>query len=371
MTRRRNGRFVLLLGSGLFGAAAAAAPAFAQSASRPPGDDGFPKQVRLVIGYTTGGGYDVYARALARFIGSHLPGEPGVVPQNMPGAGSLVAANWLYNNAPKDGSAFAAINRGIPFEPLMDDKAAKFDSLQFGWIGSLAKEINVTIAWHTAPVKTWRDLIDRGMIAGGTGTGADSIVDAQIMNHVMGAKIKVISGYPGAAELNLALERGEVEGRTSPSWSSLKTAKPDWISGHKIVPLWQLGLSSHADLKAVPLMVDLVKNDDDRKVLEFFFARQEMGRPYMAPPGLPPTRLAALRAAFMATTQDPAFLDAARKQDLEVSPLTGPEVETLIRRVFSSPPPVIERARQITQSPIDVKEIAPAKSGGKPATSSE
>ena len=326
-----------------------------------------------MIGYTTGGGYDVYARALARFMGSHLPGRPSIVPQNMPGAGSMVAANWLYNNAPKDGSAFAAINRGIPFEPLMDDKAVKFDPLAFGWIGSIAKEINVTIAWHTAPVKTWRDLIDRGMIAGGTGTGADSIVDAQIMNHVMGAKIRLISGYPGAAELNLALERGEVEGRPSPSWSSLKTAKPDWIAEKKIVPLWQLGLTSHPDLKGVPLMIDLVKSEDDRKVLEFFFARQEIGRPYMAPPDVPAARLAALREGFTATTRDPAFLEASTKQGLEVSPLSGPEVEALIRRVFSSPPTVIERARQITQSPIQVETLSPGKKkpGAKPAKPTE
>jgi tripartite-type tricarboxylate transporter receptor subunit TctC len=329
------------------------------------------KQVRLVIGYTTGGGYDVYARALARFIGNHLPGQPNVVPQNMPGAGSLVAANWLYNSAPRDGTAFAAINRGVPFEPLMGTESAKFDSLKFGWIGSLAKEINVTIAWHTAPVKTWRDLIERGMVAGGTGTGADSIVDAQIMNHVMGAKIKLISGYPGAAELNLALERGEVEGRPSPSWSSLKTAKPDWIASGKIVPLWQLGLSSHPDLTAVPLMVDLVKTPEDRNVLEFFFARQEMGRPYLAPPGLSPARLKALQDAFMATTRDPVFRDVAHKQDLEVSPLTGAEVEALIRRVYASPPAVIERARQITRSPIQVEDIAPKKVGAKPAKASE
>lgn len=329
------------------------------------------KQVRLVIGYTTGGGYDVYARALARFMGPHLPGQPNVVPQNMPGAGSLVAANWLFNSAPRDGSAFAAINRGVPFEPLMDNETAKFDPLKFGWIGSMAKEINVTVAWYKTPVKTWRDLIDRGMVAGGTGTGADSVVDAQIMNHVMGAKIKLIAGYPGAAELNLALERGEVEGRPSPSWSSLKTAKPDWVKEGKIVPLWQLGLSSHPDLTVVPLMVDLVKTSDDREVLEFFFARQEMGRPYMAPPGLSAARLEALRNAFLNTTQDPGFLDLAAKQDLEVSPLSGPEVAGLIGRVYASPPRVIERAKQITRTPIQVEEISPDKAGAKPAKPSE
>ena len=177
----------------------------------------------MVIGYTTGGGYDSYARVLARFIGKHIPGQPGVIAQNMPGAGSLLATNWLANAAPRDGTVIAAINRGIPFEPLTGGQGIQFDPLKLGWIGSLGKEVNVTIAWHTAKTQKAEQLFTDGLIVGGTGSGADSAIYPAIMNNLLGARIKLIAGYPGGNDVNLALERGEIEGRPSPSWSSLRS----------------------------------------------------------------------------------------------------------------------------------------------------
>ena len=319
------------------------------------------KRLRMVIGYTTGGGYDVYARVLARYMGKHIPGQPTVLPQNMPGAGSLLATNWLYNGGPRDGTVIAAINRGIPFEPLTGGQGVQFDPLKFGWIGSLGKEVNVTVAWHTAKAKTAEDLFTHGLIAGGTGSGADSAIYPAIMNNLLGAKIKLIAGYPGGNDVNLALERGEVEGRPSPSWSSLRAARPEWVRDKKIVPLWQLSLSKHPDLPNVPLAIDFAKTPEDRQIMEFFFARQEMSRPYLTAPEVPPERLQALRAAFMATARDPEFIEASRVQDLELDPIDGAEIDALLKKVFATPPAVVARATDIARSTVPTEQaVIPA-----------
>ncbi|MFN3891035.1 MAG: Bug family tripartite tricarboxylate transporter substrate binding protein [Beijerinckiaceae bacterium] len=310
------------------------------------------KRVRVVIGYTTGGGYDSYARVLARFIGKHIPGQPGVIAQNMPGAGSLLATNWIANAAPRDGTVIGAINRGIPFEPLTGGKGVQFDPLKLGWIGSLGKEVNVTIAWHTSKVKRAEQLFTDGMIVGGTGSGADSAIYPAIMNNLLGAKIKLIAGYPGGNDVNLALERGEIEGRPSPSWSSLRSGRGDWIREGKIVPIWQLSLSKHPDLPNVPLAIDFAKTPEDRQIMEFFFARQEMSRPYVTTPDVAPERLKALRDAFMATTKDPEFIEAAKSQDVELDPISGAEIDELLRRVFATPKHVVDRATQLARSEV-------------------
>lgn len=316
------------------------------------------KRLRMVIGYTTGGGYDVYARVLARYMGKHIPGNPSIVPQSMPGAGSLVATNWLYNGAPRDGTVIAAINRGIPFEPLTEGQGVQFDPLKFGWIGSLGKEVNVTVAWHTAKAKTAQDLFTQGLIVAGTGSGSDSAIYPAIMNNLLGAKIKLISGYPGGNEMNLAMERGEVEGRPSPSWSSLRASKPDWVRDKKIVVLWQLSLSKHADLPDVPLAIEFAKTPEDRQIMEFFFARQEMSRPYLTSQEVPAERLAALRKAFMATTKDPEFIEASKSQDLELDPIDGAEIDKLLAQVFATPKAVITRATEISRSTVPTEQVA-------------
>jgi len=319
-------------------------------------------RVRVVIGYSTGGGYDTYARLLARHIGKHIPGSPNVIAQNMPGAGSLLATNWLYNVAPRDGTVIGAINRGIAFEPLTGGKGVQFDPLKFGWVGSLGKEVNVTIAWHTSPTKTAQDLFTRGLIVGGTGSGADSAIYPAIMNNLLGARIQLIAGYPGGNDVNLAMERGEIEGRPSPSWSSLRLSRPEWVTKRMIVPIWQLSLSKHPDLPDVPLAIDFAKTPEDRRIMEFFFARQEMSRPFVTTPEAPPARLEALRTAFMAMTRDPDFIATTKTQDVELDPISGAEIEKLLRDVFATPKHIVERATRIARSevPTQKAKIAPA-----------
>lgn len=314
------------------------------------------KRVRMVIGYTTGGGYDSYARVLARFIGKHIPGNPLIISQNMPGAGSLLATNWIANAAPRDGTVIGAINRGIPFESLTGGKGVQFDPLKLGWIGSLGKEVNVTIAWHTSKVKKAEQLFTDGLIVGGTGSGADSAIYPAIMNNLLGAKIKLIAGYPGGNDVNIALERGEIEGRPSPSWSSLRSARADWIRDGKIIPIWQLALTKHPDLPNVPLAIDFAKNPEDRQIMEFFFARQEMSRPYVTTPDVDPARLKALRDAFMATTKDAEFIEATKTQDVELDPISGSEIDLLLQRVFATPKHVIERATQLARSEVPTQQ---------------
>ncbi|MBX9757873.1 MAG: hypothetical protein K2Y29_03785 [Beijerinckiaceae bacterium] len=314
------------------------------------------KRIRMVIGYTSGGGYDSYARVLARFIGRHIPGQPALISQNMPGAGSLLATNWLANAAPRDGTVIAAINRGIPFESLTGGQGIQFDPLKLGWIGSLGKEVNVTIAWHTSKTQKAEQLFTDGLIVGGTGSGADSAIYPAIMNNLLGAKIKLIAGYPGGNDVNLALERGEIEGRPSPSWSSLRLARADWIRERKIIPLWQLSLSKHPELPDVPLAIDFAKNAEDRQIMEFFFARQEMSRPFVTAPEVAPDRLKALRDAFMATTKDPEFIEATKSQDVELDPISGAEIDELLKRVFSTPRHVIERATMIARSEVPTQK---------------
>jgi tripartite-type tricarboxylate transporter receptor subunit TctC len=321
------------------------------------------KSMRMIIGYTSGGGYDAFARMLARFMGRHIPGDPTIIAQNMPGAGSLLATNWLYNAAPRDGTVIAAINRGIAFEPLTGGQGVQFDPLKFGWLGSLGKEVNVTLAWHTSATKRAEDLFTRGLIAGGTGSGADSAIYPALMNKLLGAKIHLIAGYPGANDVNLAMERGEIEGRPSPSWTSMRLARPDWLRDEKIVPLWQLSLSKHRDLPNVPLALNFALNEEDRQVMEFFFARQEMSRPFLTTPSVPADRLKALRVAFMKTANDPEFIEATKDQDVELEPIDGAAIEALIRKVYSSPKRVVERASEIAQSAGSEMASAPKPAG--------
>lgn len=350
--RHRSGPRGAAMAAALALAGVTASPAMAD----PVADFYKDNRIRVVIGYTTGGGYDSYARVLARFIGKHIPGQPGVIAQNMPGAGSLLATNWIANAAPRDGTIIGAINRGIAFEPMTGGKGVQFDPLTLGWIGSLGKEVNVTVAWHTSKVKKAEQLFTDGMIVGGTGSGADSAIYPAIMNNLLGAKIKLIAGYPGGNDVNLAMERGEIEGRPSPSWSSLRSSRGDWVREGKIVPLWQLALTKHPDLPNVPLAIDYAKTPQDRQIMEFFFARQEMSRPYVTAPGVAPERLKALRDAFIATTKDAEFIEAAKSQDVELDPISGGEIEELLQRVFATPKHVVERATHLARSEVPTQQ---------------
>ena len=304
------------------------------------------KPVELYIGYSVGGGYDIYARLIARHMGRHLPGSPVVVPKNMPGAGSLTLANWLYSAAPRDGTVFGTIGRGIAFDPLLGTLGAQFKANEFGWIGSANDEVSVCAAWGKTGITRFEDFYTRTVFVGGTGAGADTDLFPKALNQILGTKLKLVTGYPGGNDITLAMQRGEVEARCGWSWSSIKSGHMNWVKDGTIKLLVQLSLDRHADLPQVPLIMDLVKTPEQRSVLRLVFARQVMGRPFLAPPGLPPERLAALRRAFMATMKDPAFLAEAEKIQLEITPVAGEAVQELVAEVYATPPEVVKQAAQ-------------------------
>jgi tripartite-type tricarboxylate transporter receptor subunit TctC len=305
------------------------------------------RNLNMEIGYSVGGGYDVYARMLARHIGKHIPGNPTVVTKNLEGAGSLRLANWLYNIAPKDGTEMGTIGRGVAFDPLLGNKAAQFDAQKFNWIGSANNEVSVCVAWQGSGITKFEDLYAKQMTVGGTGGGSDTDVFPQILNAVLGTKMKIITGYPGGNDVNLAMERGEVAGRCGWSWSSVVATHKNWLDEKKIAILVQLGLSKHPELPDVPLVTDLAKTDEQRQVLKLIFARQVMGRPFLAPPGIPKERAAALRQAFMDAMKDKDFLAEADKAQLEITPVTGPDVEQLVKEVYQTPPAIAAKAAQV------------------------
>jgi tripartite-type tricarboxylate transporter receptor subunit TctC len=307
------------------------------------------KTVELLIGYSGGGGYDVYARLLARHMGRHIPGNPTIVPRNMPGAGSLVLANWLYNVAPKDGTAFGIIGRGTPFDPMLGIEAAKFDPTKYLWLGSMNNEVSACVSWHTSGVTKYEQLLQKELVVGGTGPSADTDQFPRITNAVLGTKFRIISGYPGGNDINLAMERGEVGGRCGWSWSSVISTRMNWFKEKKIHVLMQLALEKHDDLPDVPLVVDLAKTDEQRAILRVIFARQALGRPFLGPPGVPQDRAAALRKAFMDTMKDKTFLAEADKAQLEITPLTGDAVQKIIEEAARTNPAVMKKAAAMVQ----------------------
>ena len=300
-----------------------------------------------MIGYSVGGGYDIHGRVLARHLGNHMPGNPAIVVQNMPGGGSLRAANFLYNAAPKDGTTIGVFSRGMAMEPLIGSSNTQYDSRKFTWIGSISNEVSVCATSSMSKVKTWDDLLTIPFTVAGEGSGSDPDIFATMIKNVFGAKLRLIPGYPGGAEMTLAIERGEVDGRCGWTWSSIKLQRPDWIAGHRLNILVQLSLHKHPDLPDIPLVVDLAKTDEQQQILKLIFARQVMGRPFLAPPGIPPERAEVLRRAFMETMTDPAFLADADKSQLEVNPVGGEEVQKLVAEIYRTPPEVANKAAQL------------------------
>lgn len=294
------------------------------------------RQVRLLIGYTAGGGYDTYARLLARHLGKHIPGNPTIVPQNMPGAGSLTLANFLYNVAPKDGSVIGTFGRGMAMEPLLSGQGTRFDASEFSWIGSLNNEVSVCVSWHTSDVRTMEDLETMELIVGGTGSGSDSDIFPTVISNLLDVNMTLISGYPGGNDILLAMERGEVDGRCGWSWSTVLSRSADWLAEDKINLLVQVALAKHPDLPDVPLITDFADSEDELMAMELIFARQVIGRPYLAPPGIPAERHEALRRAFDATARDPEFLADAERIQLEINPVNGEEIDTLIARSYGA-----------------------------------
>jgi len=304
------------------------------------------RNVDVYIGYSVGGAYDLYARVIARHLGKHIPGNPTIVPKNMEGAGSLRLANWIYNVGPKDGTALATIGRGTAFDPLLGSKGAQFRADRFTWIGSANNEVSVCVAWKGSGVTRFEDVLTKELIVGGTGQAADTDQFPRILNGVLGAKFKIVSGYPGGNDVTLAMERGEVKGRCGWSWSSVVATHKRWIDDKSITVLVQLSLNKHPDLPDVPLIMDFAKGEDQQQMFKLIFARQVMGRPYLAPPGVPADRADALRKAFMDTMRDPEFLAEAEKSQLEITSVAGPEVEKLVNDLYQTPKALADKAAE-------------------------
>jgi len=301
------------------------------------------RSLNLVIGYSVGGGYDMYARLLSKYIGDHLPGKPMITPQSMPGAGSLKAISFLYAAAPKDGSVFGTFGRTMPVEPLLG--TAPFDARKLTWLGSVTSDVSICVSWNSSPIKSFDDLVNKPSNMAGQGAGSDPDVFASTIKNLFAAKLKLVTGYPGSNEAALAMERGEVDGECGVSWSSLNSTHPDWIRDKKLNILVQVGLEKHPDLPDVPLLLDLAKDDEMRSILKVIVASQTFARPFAAPPGVPDDRKAALRTAFEDTMKDPAFLDDAKRLGLEVRPVSWQQIDQLMAEIYATPKDVLAKAK--------------------------
>ncbi len=324
-------------------------PAAAQPASAPQGAALFKdKQIRLMVGSAPGGGYDTYGRLLAQFMRRHIPGNPLIIVQNMPGAGSLVLANYLYNVAPRDGTTFGAVNALVATDPLLYPERVKFDPRQFRWLGSALRENHVGVVWHTSPIKRLDDVLEQELIVAGTG-GATNLYPV-FVDSVLGTKIKMIPGYQGTKQGLLAMERGEVAGNVGITWASLKATNGSWLREGLIRVFVQFGLKPHPELPNVSWIYDYAHNDAYRAAMDLAFGNQEFGRPFIAPPGVPDATVDVLRTAFEQSLQDPEFIAEAEKRAVDIDFTSGAEIQTLIEKIYKSPPAVVERVRHILES---------------------
>jgi len=297
------------------------------------------KTVNILIGFSAGGGYDLYARLLSRHLGRHMPGNPTVVAQNMPGAGSLKAALNVYSVAPKDGLTLATVSRSVVTDPLLI--GSNIDPLKLTWLGTITSETSVCATWNTSPVKTWDDMFKREFTLGSSAVGDDTAGFALIMRNVFGAKVKLVTGYPGGNDVNLAMQRQEVDGRCGWSWTSLKSQK-QWLPNINL--LVQFNLERNPDLSNVPMALERAKDDQQRQVLRLLIAPQYVGRPFFSSPDIPQERKAALRAAFDETMKDPEFLAEAAKADMEISPVSGAKIDAFIAALYKTQQDVVKKA---------------------------
>jgi tripartite-type tricarboxylate transporter receptor subunit TctC len=307
------------------------------------------KTVRLVVGVGVGSGYDINARLLARHMAQHIPGNPTIIVQNQPGAGSMTMTNQLFAAGPFDGTVIGASFNGMPTTPLLQPQGARFEPNKMNWLGSTNRETQVSYVWHTAPVQTLADVAKTEVVMGAQAPGSTQYDYPVLVNALFGFKFKVITGYEATPKIHLAMERGEVHG-TLANWSTLKAINLDWVKDKKIRMLAQWALKPHPELAGVPMALDLAKTDADKQAMELALARLEYGRPFFLPPNVPAYRVQALRRAFDATMKDPAYLAEAEKLKIEVDPLTGEQVAELVARVNATPAAVVTRVRAAMQA---------------------
>jgi tripartite-type tricarboxylate transporter receptor subunit TctC len=308
------------------------------------------KQLRFVVGSAVGGGYDLFARAVARHMIHHIPGEPSIIVQNLPAAGGIVMVNQLYAQAPKDGTVIGVPINGMPTAPMLMS-GTQFDSSKLIWIGSTNREAYVAYIWHTVPIKSITELAEKELTVGATTPGTSMVDFPLLINDVLGYKFKIIRGYGGTSQIDLAIERGELQGNGALGWASLRARLQHWIDDKLVRVLAQYGLTRYPELADVPTMLEFAKTEPDRQAMKMLFARTEYGRPYFLPPDVPTERVQALRRAFDATMKDPAFLAEAAKLQLDVSPMTGEEVQTLVGELASTPPEIVARVRAALEAP--------------------
>jgi tripartite-type tricarboxylate transporter receptor subunit TctC len=341
--------------SGVATAALFAGAAQAQDASKFYAD----KTLTYYVGLSAGGGYDQNARLVARYINKYIPGNPTVVVRNMPGGGGLVMTNFVAGVAPKDGLHIAVPQRGVPFEPLLgSDSHAKFDPLKLQWIGSTNSDTSVAVVHRRTGIKTWQDLKTRSVVVGGTGVGTESVTVPYLLGNLLGFRFSVIAGYPGGSDVNLAMERGEVDGRGTFSWTSLKPRKMEWIDSGEYIILYQMALRPHKELPNVPLVTDLAPDAETKALLRLQFAAFEMGRPQFVADGVPADRIEILRRAFDKAMEDKQLIADAEKAEMEIDPMTGEEMTKLMQEVYSSPKHIVARLSEALKKPNNVK-LAP------------
>jgi hypothetical protein len=304
------------------------------------------KTIELIVGYPPGGSNDVYGRAVARFIGRHIPGNPQVVFRNMPGAGSILAANHIYNVAPKDGTVLGLLAATNILDERLGASGVKFETAKFTWIGRVSSSVNVTAMWNTAKIKTIDDAFKTESALGATGTGSTVYVYPNVLNRVLGAKFKLVMGYGGSSEAMLAMERGEIDGHST-SWEAYKSAHPDWIRDKKINVVVQYGLSRHPDLPDVPTCVEIAKTDEEKQILRAVVNATEIGKAILSSPGIPADRVEALRKAFMDMTQDGEFIAELEKMRVELTPLPGARLQELVQEVGNLTPDLVQKIKAV------------------------
>lgn len=304
------------------------------------------KQISLIIGTSAGNDYDFRARLLARHMSRFIPGEPTIVPRNMPGAGGINAANWVANVAPQDGTAIHMIMANMMNRQAVGVPGIKFDARQFSWIGNTTSTPNVTSAWYTSGVTRIEQVKERELIVGAP-TGTAGELYGAVMNALVGTKFKVVTGYPGGNEVNLAMERGEIQGRASNSWASWKSTRPDWVREKKMIVLVQVALKRDPELADIPTLIDLVNNERDRQFMAFLSAETAVARALVAPPNIPADRLNALRRAFDTTLRDPQFIAEAEKAGMDLQPMTGEVAQPIAHAIVNTPADVIDYAQKV------------------------
>lgn len=324
------------------------------------------KTIRIVVGAAPGGGYDNAARLTARYLSKYIPGNPIFVVENLPGASGIKATNYLYEMAPKDGTVLAWVSNSIPTFQAIGQSGVRYKAEELNWIGSLLQTPTIVIAWHGAGIQTIDDAREKEVIMGATTAAGAKAAYLALLNNVVGTKFKIVIGYEGGNALHLAMERGEVQGDGGVAWSSLKSTKPEWVRDRKVIPLVQFGLKQDSDLPNVPLLIDLARNDEQHKMFEFISQPSAMQQPFAAPRGIPAERLAQLRRGFDAMTKDPEFKKEADRLDLGLDPVTGEDVQEIVRAIVMTPADIVQKVQAATTVNQEGTQTPDAKSGGGP-----